>query len=360
MLKRRVSAAGALAATAAMVLAGAPAHAADVTVTEQIGGKDRYATAVAVSQAAFPDTTDVVYVASGKQFPDALSAGAVAVHEGGALLVTEPDRLLPGVRAEISRLAPERIVIVGGTSALSAAVERSLKPLAKSVTRLGGADRYATSRLLAEKTFTGPVENLYLATGRDFPDALSAVPAAARADSPVLLVDGRAGSLDAASTALIKKLAPKTATIVGGNSAVADRLERDVKAVVPSTERKAGTNRYETSADVGMSWDSAPHAYAATGADFPDALTGAVLAGMKGEPLFLIQPGCQAAAVNAARGWTGTEELTLLGGPAITIAEPPTARSCVVIDYMIDRHPSGPDATPTPDPSPTASATPTP
>jgi hypothetical protein len=90
----------------------------------RIAGNNRYETSVAVSRVAFPDGAGRVFVVSGTGFADALSASALVSE--GPILLTDPNRLPPEVAAEIRRLRPSEIVIVGGPSAVSAAVEVEL------------------------------------------------------------------------------------------------------------------------------------------------------------------------------------------------------------------------------------------
>jgi hypothetical protein len=93
----------------------------------RIAGANRYETSVAVSKVAFPNGASVVYVASGTAFPDALSAASLAAN--GPVLLTDPNRLPPEVAGEIRRLKPLKVVIVGGTAAVSVGVENELAKL---------------------------------------------------------------------------------------------------------------------------------------------------------------------------------------------------------------------------------------
>ena len=88
----------------------------------RLAGTDRYATAVAVSQATFSPGVDVAYIAYGLNFPDALAGAAAAGFRGGPVLLTPTATLNPKTAAELVRLKPKRIVVLGGTSVVSAAV----------------------------------------------------------------------------------------------------------------------------------------------------------------------------------------------------------------------------------------------
>src|SRR5690606_38463409 len=110
-------------------------------------GQSRYDTAIAVSQEAFPGDpdVDVVYVAGGANFPDALAAAPAAVKNGGPLLLTPTATLPSAVADEIDRLSPARIVVVGGTGIVSASVFSQLEALGYPTERIGGGNRYAVS-----------------------------------------------------------------------------------------------------------------------------------------------------------------------------------------------------------------------
>src|SRR5690606_26064184 len=117
---------------------------------------------------------------------------------------------LPGVvAAEIERLDPDEVIIVGGTGAVSAAVANSVANLDgdPDVIRIGGSDRYATSRLLIDFGFGDDgADTAYIATGSGFPDALAAGPAAAHFGGPVVLVPGEGSSVDSPTLAMLTDL----------------------------------------------------------------------------------------------------------------------------------------------------------
>lgn len=194
-------------------------------------GSDRYGTSAAVSRLAYPGGAPVVYLATGTNFPDALAAGPAAAHDGGPVLLTDPLALSPATAAELTRLAPTRVVIAGSTGAVSAAVESAVHALVPSaaIDRRGGADRYATAALLAG-SFVARVASVYVATGLDFPDALSAGAAAGAQDGPLLLTTTTL--LPGVSTSTIVALSPSHAVIAGGPSVVSDGVLAAVRNAV--------------------------------------------------------------------------------------------------------------------------------
>jgi LAS superfamily LD-carboxypeptidase LdcB/putative cell wall-binding protein len=313
-------AASALAVSAALATA-APAHAD--TTTDRISGADRYATSVAVSRMAFPTagTVGTVYLVSGETYADGLSAGPAAVADGAAMLLTEADRLTPAVAAELTRLAPERIVVVGLESALSEQVVTAARLIAPTVERVGGPDRYATSEALARSTFgTAGATTAYIATGRGYADALAAGPAAGGQHSPVVLVDGTASTLAPSVRALLADLGVTSVTIAGGTGVVSTGIEAGLRSAlgVTAVARASGTDRYKTAIAVNRAAFPSltpGDAYVAAGDGYADALSVSVLAGRSQRPLYLSIPYCAPTALRSELSRTAATRVRLVGGP---------------------------------------------
>ncbi|MCL1593013.1 MAG: cell wall-binding repeat-containing protein [Actinomycetia bacterium] len=98
----------------------------------RIAQPDRYGTAVSMSRMAFKNPVDTVFLAVGTNFPDALIAGPVASRMGAPVLLTNPTILPPGVYAEILRLKPTRLIVLGSTGAISEEIFHSLRGLGPS------------------------------------------------------------------------------------------------------------------------------------------------------------------------------------------------------------------------------------
>ena len=287
------------------------------TVT-RISGSDRYSTAVALAQQGYPDGAPVLYVATGANYPDALAAGPAAAELGGPLLLTAPNSLPADVAAEVTALAPRKIYVVGGTSAVSAAVESSLKTLepASTLTRLDGADRYDTARKVVASAFPS-ASSAYLATAENYPDALSAAAAAGATGVPVVLVDGNATSLDPKTTALLASLGTTDVTVAGGTAAVSAGLGASLTALLGTSHvtRLAGADRYVTSDLIAeRAFPTSTKAYFATGSDYPDALAGSALAGEEHSPLLTVEPDCVPSGTVAEVSALGVASVTLIGG----------------------------------------------
>ncbi|HEY3318799.1 MAG TPA: cell wall-binding repeat-containing protein [Coriobacteriia bacterium] len=247
---------------------------------QRLAGPDRYATAAAVSRSSYPTGAPTVVVASGEDFPDALSAGVLAAAYRGPLLLSRRYSLPQATADEIGRLHPSRVVVIGGVPALSSAVQSSLTRLVPGTVRISGADRYETAEKVAiavRAASGGSIASatVVVASGEDFPDALAASPMAAAAGHPILLT--RSASLPAATARALGEAGARRALVIGGPPAVSPA----VAAALPAPVRIAGADRYATSRAV------ADYAVAAgildrgelgvaTGRTFPDALAGGV------------------------------------------------------------------------------------
>ncbi|WP_146082490.1 MULTISPECIES: cell wall-binding repeat-containing protein [unclassified Rathayibacter] len=283
-------------------------------VVSRISGSDRQGTAVEVSKRTFPANVPVVYVATGQNFPDALSAGPAAATAGGPLLLVDRDSMSQVVRTELTRLKPAKIVVVGSELSVGSQVYSDLAGYAtnRNITRLGGVDRYDTSKKILQYAFPAGSSRAWLATGEKFPDALSASAAAGAKDAPVVLTNGTGSTVDPLTQQIISGLKIRTLTIAGSSLSVSDGIERSITG--PSITRIGGTDRYDTSEKLNKAaFTSAETVYLATGEKFPDALAGATAAGFTGSPLFAVQPTCVPRAVLADISASKATQVILLG-----------------------------------------------
>ncbi|HET9878408.1 MAG TPA: cell wall-binding repeat-containing protein [Candidatus Limnocylindria bacterium] len=319
----RVAVAGWLAITSVVVaslplLAPPVARAVDATV-QRIAGADRYATAAAVSAATFQPGTPVAFIATGTAFPDALAAGPAAAALRGPILLVKPDWLPDATRAELLRLRPGRIVVVGGPAAVGDQVLAALDGLhtGGGVTRLAGIDRYATAAAVSAAVFGPARPVVYVATGRTFPDALSGGALAGRNGAPLLLVEPHA--IPAATTAELRRLTPAKIVVLGGTGAVSAAVATALDAFDTGggVVRHAGPDRYWTSAVIASAQPSpAPALFVATGAAFPDALAATPAAVAAGASVLLV-PGTSVPPVVLSQARRlAPARLVLVGGPA--------------------------------------------
>ena len=250
-------------------------HADIITV---LAGPDRYATAAEISGQAFPEEAPVVFVATGEGFADALAVGPWAARSGGPILLTRPADLPEATATEIERLAPARIVVVGGTGAVSDAVEESLSAFAP-VERIAGQSRVETAVAVAQASHPDGAAEVAIARADDFADALTAGPLVAARDGVILLSD--TDQLPDATRAELLRLAPQRITVLGGTSAISANVEADLTNLADAVERLAGATRFETADAIARALfgrGETDVAYVASGRSFADALAGAAIA----------------------------------------------------------------------------------
>ena len=227
--------------------------------TYRIAGNDRISTAILAAQSRTDWGCNVV-VARYDDFADALSAGPLADVLDAPILTNPTNVLDSRVANEIKRLGTTGVCaksgvavhIVGGTGAISSGVGTAIKNLAgvNGTLRYQGADRYQTSVAVSTATIKFYTNlnikdiNVFLATGRDFADAMTSGTAAASDDGVVLLT---AGSTMPDQTRdfveNLRKYVPGTTANVASIIAVGG----DAAAAWPDADAKyVGVDRYQT------------------------------------------------------------------------------------------------------------------
>jgi putative cell wall-binding protein len=265
----------------------------------RLSGANRYATAIAIAQAAFPGYSGVkhVIVASGDSahLPDALTAGGLAGAYNAPVLLVAPTYLDPAVKAAIQAMPSGlQVHVIGGTPSVSAGVAGKIKalPNVRSVERISGSDRYATAAAVAAKMRivlgTGLPHTVLITSGGDLLDPLIASTASFSQHFPVLLVART--SVPKPTTSALAALDPTTKRyIVGGPGSVSDGVRTALK--VDPADRIAGADiNGDAVAFAERARAEKWLAYANVGfaAAVPDAATGGVLMGKRSGSMLLV------------------------------------------------------------------------
>ncbi|HYP72993.1 MAG TPA: cell wall-binding repeat-containing protein, partial [Microbacterium sp.] len=253
-------------------------------------------------------------------------AAPAAGAAGGPVLLASRDAIPEVVVAELRRLAPKRIVVVGSEASLSAAVARQAAALTTgSVERLAGIDRYGTSAAVSADAVAPGAPVVYLAAGADFADALSVAAAAGDAGVSVLLTER--DSLPGAIKEELARLSPDRIVVIGGVDRVANSvIDEAAGFTTGEVSRIAGVDRYATAALVAKATTTAPVAqvYLTIGTQFPDALSGAAAAAATGSRILLTQGESLTLAAQQAITELQPARVLVLGDEASVAAE--TAR----------------------------------
>lgn len=254
------------------------------TEVERIGGADRTETSLKVLEKL--GGVKKTYLVNGYQFSDALSIAPVAAaNNEGIVLATKGN-----VDASLSKQGISEVTLVGGENSISSSVEKSLASKFKT-NRIAGTDRYKTSEMIVESTGKKEVG---VATGKDFPDALSSGAFLAKKNLPLLLVNGKT------QTSLPQGL--KGLYTFGGKSSVANDFGK----------RIAGVNRYETSEKIAEELGKSDVVVLASGTNFADALAAAPLAKKMNAPIVLVKK--DSLSENAKKLVKDAKKVYVVGG----------------------------------------------
>ena len=157
----------------------------------------------------------------------------------------------------------------------------------RDVIRLGGSNRYETARLITAEGWSS-AENVVLANGANFADALSGVPLAYALNAPVILIDGK--KIDSATMNMLTSLGAKNIYLLGGEGVINRDCVNQLKDKNFSVERVAGENRYGTAVAIAkklavVTGKPITDVFFAYGYNYPDALAASSVAAIKGRPI---------------------------------------------------------------------------
>ena len=275
----------------------------------RLAGSDRYETAYAVAEQMKlnkgKEKFDNIVVASGENYPDALSGNYLAFRKKAPMLLTnqyEVDNTAEYIKNSIEPNGT--VYILGQTSAVPASLEQKLQGI--NIKRIGGSDRFETNLLILKEARVHG-EELIVCSGLNFPDAVSA----SAANKPILLADDK---LSASQKNYLLTIDPLKVYFIGGDKAVTKTVRDEFTG---DTVRLAGTDRFETSRLIAenLFLSHPDRVILASGLNFPDALVGGAFNQDIGVPVLLVGPDF-ADAYNAKKfvSENGTKSLILLGG----------------------------------------------
>jgi putative cell wall-binding protein len=289
----------------------------------RLSGLSRVDTALAIAKASYTGMLKSVVLATAGNYPDALAGSVLAYKLNAPVLLVgssaaDQEKVLSYMKASLDPAGT--VYILGGTGGISSAMESKITADGFSkITRLGGADRYATAVRIAEQLQVKTGTPLVLACGENYPDALAISSIAAEMQSPVLLVPKN--GLSEAVKQEIAAIKPTRVYIIGGEGAVSTAVEQQVAqiaALAPANiVRISGPDRYATSLAVAKYFDlDGQKVCVATGSNFPDALAGSVYAANYNASIILADGSLSEQVMN----FLTTKEITgaaLFGGVGV-------------------------------------------
>ncbi|RDW20595.1 S8 family serine peptidase [Oceanobacillus chungangensis] len=280
----------------------------------RIAGHSRYDTAIEVSRDGW-NTANTVILTRGDNFADALAGVPLASKLDAPILLTHSKKLYASTLREIKRLRASNVIILGGEVAIKKAVAAELEKAGIKVRRISGHSRTDTAALIASEVSPNGSKKVAIANGYDFPDALSIASYAANEGIPILLTEST--KLPAGTKASINKLKAKETIVVGGPLAV----NQSLMAQLPNAVRISGQSRYDTNIEIAKHFGiNNKHMYVATGKNYADALTGAVLAAKNNSAILLVHQTIPEVTASYIKN-QALERLTIFGGAVAIKAE---------------------------------------
>jgi putative cell wall-binding protein len=215
-------------------------------------GNERYDTAVEVSNEGWKNGSESVVLTNGNSVVDGVTATPLATSKDAPILLTEKGKIPEATKAELKRLNPKNIVVIGGTSVVD---ENALKELntilpSSQVKRIGGIDRYETSLLIA-KEIVSPINKVYVTGGYGEADSLSIASKAGEEKQPIILSEKESINNDTFNWLKTKNL--QDAYFIGGSQVLSDKVIEKINSLTSnnvSNNRIFGEDRQETNAKV--------------------------------------------------------------------------------------------------------------
>ncbi|MDY0341679.1 MAG: N-acetylmuramoyl-L-alanine amidase [Coriobacteriia bacterium] len=257
----------------------------------RISGSTRYGTAAALSGDGWSLGAKTVLLATGQNWPDALASAPLSRKLDAPLLLSSPTGLPSETAAELARLKPERIIVLGGTNAVPEHVVASAVAAAgssaPSVERIAGLNRYETAAAIATAVGVPADGRVAIVGGSSPADAVSISAYAGKNLIPILLTEP--GCLSPATETFRTENASswRSTLIIGGTGAVSDTAV----ASLPARRRLAGSNRYATNTEVLEELHTSPCVYyVANGQAYSDCLAAGVRGAKSGGAVMLVPP----------------------------------------------------------------------
>ncbi len=289
----------------------------------RIYGKNRYKTALKVAdyykEIEKLDKFQAVVIATGANFPDALTGADLAIRRHAPLIMIDKSSAAEVTAYVKANLDPNgKVYVLGGQGAVEDAWVSDL--MTYDFTRLDGTDRFETN-LSILRELEVKSGDLFICTGMQFADALSS----SAIDMPILIVGGK---LTENQKTFLNAGSNWNFHLVGGEGAVSAEMEAELADYGTVVDRTGGKNRYETSTALAKKFvPSATQAVLAVGDNYPDGLCGGPVAYLMDAPIIL--SGTRGAMCGEGIKYAAEQHIyagIVLGGPSDVMINDPTVR----------------------------------
>ena len=277
----------------AKVTANTTLYAKWISQVQRLAGINRIETSIAIAKYQYANKApDAVVLATANNFPDALAGSGLAYKYNAPLLlvdttVSNSKNVLTYITTNLVK--NKNIYVLGGTDVVSKDISDYLTTNGYKIIRFEGKDRYETNQKIVDYMNITKGTSIVLATGDNFADALSISSIAAIKGFPILL--NTKDNLLANVSNDIATIQPTTVYIVGDAGVLSTNLETQITHLSSNTQivRLGGLTRYDTSMKILEYFNlDTTTVTVATGLNFPDALSGSVLAARKNCGVLLV------------------------------------------------------------------------
>lgn len=289
----------------------------------RFGGQNRYETSKLIAENNFGSNLENVVLASGNDFPDGLAGVTLAKKLNAPLLLLDKSVDSSGSKIVLQYILNKlnkngKIYILGGEGAISQSYIDYFEQNGYSknnIIRIGGVNRNETSVKIAESLNLAQGTPIIISNNSAFADALSISPKAGFSQWPVLLT--ASNTLSEEVEKYIKNIKPSAVYIVGGNAAISESVKNKIKEITgyddSSIVRLGGKDRYETVQKINSYFyeNNLDKIYVASGDNFPDSLSGSVVAAIQGKPLVLVSQSSYISGAKSINDVTGSNKVSI-------------------------------------------------
>lgn len=196
---------------------------------DRLSGADRYKTSAQIAAKLIDGKTTTLEIASGENYADALSLNNAAEKDKAPILLVRVNAIDKSVEDVIKSSKASLINIAGREKSVSESTKANIKKISNAtVNRIGGADRYETSILLAK--YSGAKEVVVVASGENFADALIAAPFSAKQKGAILLTNK--DKLGQNAEQFIKDTKFNKSYVIGGEKSVSEDVINQLTSII--------------------------------------------------------------------------------------------------------------------------------
>lgn len=202
----------------------------------RIGGEDAIGTSVKVSEEVRKiKQFDTVLIVNKDDYPDALSAAPFSASRTMPILLTDGDSLRSDVLKVLQSGEVRLVDVLGGYGVVSSGIDNPAQSQLASIGPIGsrqiiiggeriyGADRYETAnRIINNFTSKGSFTDIAIASGTNYPDALTGAALAAKLNMPLVIMDEH-GAIDSTKEYLDENTVNK-AYLFGGEAVLSSEV----------------------------------------------------------------------------------------------------------------------------------------